>query len=136
VFLSSSPPQGVPALPYSAHHRAIWFQCSGSDEHTIQPRAQRFPYTWSSSSPIPQLVTQLDKYLCESIFPEASASMEPSHKQSFECKSQRAEHHGGGATTEQSTMGAGQPETRAPWEGCREQSTMGAGSPRGRVLTH
>lgn len=83
---------------------AIWFQCSGSDEHAIQPRAQRFPYTWSGSSPVPQLVTQLDKYLCEFIFPEGSASMEPSHKQSFECKRQRPEHHGGRG------------ESRAQWE--------------------
>lgn len=86
--------------------------------------------------------------------------MEPSHKQCLEYKSQRAEHHGGGAVREQSTMGKGhpesrapwelgdgccreqstmrarQPENRAPWEGCREQSTMGTGRAQGRVLTH
>lgn len=60
----------------------------------VQPRAHRFPYTWNSSSPLPQLLTQLNKYLYEFIFPEASACVEPSHKQSCEYKSQRAEHYG------------------------------------------
>lgn len=79
--------------------------------------------------------------------------MEPSHKQSLEYKSQRAEHHGGGAAREQSTMGVGgwvlqraeyyesvatREQCRAEHHGigaAREQSIIGTGRAQGRVLT-